>query len=298
MTLPLWKALLLGLIQGATEFLPISSSGHLVLAERLLGVNLPGLSFEVTVHAGTLLAVLAAYRRDLDALLRGSLELLRGLPGLLRSRPAPGRGPRALSPEARLVGLLLVGSVPAGLAGVLGKPVVKAAFDSLRAVGVGWLLTAALLAVAARALRRAAAGAAAHGSTGRRRVDGGDADLTVGQALWIGLFQAVAIMPGVSRSGSTIAAGLLAGLGPDAAARFSFLLSIPAIAGAGILDVLDVLQSGSMPAAAPLAVGFAAAAGSGYVAIHWLLGLLRRGRLGGFAVYCLALGLLVLTAFR
>lgn len=284
MDVPLWKAAALGLLQGATEFLPVSSSGHLVLGQHLLGLDLPGLSFEVVVHVGTLAAVLAAYRHDVAAVLRGVVEVLRR-PGAVLRDPLLRRGAAGLGPDGRLAWLLLLGSIPAALAGLLGKAWIETAFSDLRFLGVGWLVTAGLLLAADRFLRAA-----------RPPVTAGDP--TGPQALAMGVFQALAVLPGISRSGSTIAAGLFAGLSAGAAARFSFLLSIPAIGGAALLDALDILQSGTALPLAPLLVGFLTAAASGYLAIRWLLDLLRRGRLAYFAAYCLLLSLVVLLGQR
>ncbi|REJ36820.1 MAG: undecaprenyl-diphosphate phosphatase, partial [Bacillota bacterium] len=142
--MPLWKAAALGLLQGATEFLPVSSSGHLVLGQHLLGLDLPGLSFEVVVHVGTLAAVLAAYRHDVAAVLRGVVEVLRR-PGAVLRDPLLRRGAVGLGPDGRLAWLLLLGSIPAALAGLLGKAWIETAFSDLRFLGVGWLVTAGLL---------------------------------------------------------------------------------------------------------------------------------------------------------
>lgn len=276
--LPLWKAAALGLIQGATEFLPVSSSGHLALAERLLGLDLPGLSFEIAVHAGTLLAVLVVYRHDLAGLLQAALRVL-----------SLGAGRRSATDreDIRLLGLLLVGSVPAAVVGLAARPVVEAAFGAMRSVGVGWLFTAVALFAAHRLLNNSYR-AAAEDQLQR---------LTVAQALWIGCFQAIAIFPGVSRSGSTIAAAVMTGLGPTAAARFSFLLSVIAIGGAALLDLPDVLRGGFTFDPGAVIVGLVTAAASGLVAIRYLLQLLRKGSLLGFALYCLLLGITVLSAF-
>lgn len=266
MDLPLWKAALLGLVQGATEFLPVSSSGHLVVLQDLLALRLPGVAFEVVVHAGTLLAVLAAYRRDMVLLARGSLRWLR------RRDDADG--------GARLAGLVVLGTLPAVAAALIFRGTVEATFEEPAATAAGWLLTALLLLVAQRALSG--------------RPVGNAAAITARVALWVGLFQAAALFPGVSRSGSTIAAALLAGLEGATAARFSFLLAVPAIAGALALDLPDVWRLGSAAGPAPMVLGFAVAAASGYAAIHLLLGFLRRGRLLGFALYCALLSAAVL----
>lgn len=268
----LLEAAFLGLVQGLTEFLPISSSGHLVLFERLLGVKSPGLTFEITVHAGTMLAVIWVYADDLR---RMAVALGAGLAGA-------GRGGRALvrDPDARLALLVLAATVPTGLIGLSFKPVFESLFDSLTAVAFFWLLTGILLWIAGRA------------GTARGREAG---ELTLADALFVGVMQGVAIAPGLSRSGTTIAAGLLRGLAPGAAARFSFLLSLPAVAGATLLDIKDIAVGGSPVPLPALAAGAAVAAVTGVFAIRFLLRVLAEGRLRAFAYYVWALGLAVLA---
>lgn len=272
MTLP--EAAFLGLVQGLTEFLPISSSGHLVLFEHLLGVKVPGLTFEIAVHAGTLLAVVWVYADDIGRMARA---LGAGLAAALR-----GGGGRALTrdPDSRLALLVLAGTVPTGLIGLLFKPTFESLFNSLTAVGAFWLLTGALLWFT---------GGVA-GGRGR-----GTEVLTPADALFVGLLQGAAIAPGISRSGSTIAAGLLRGLAPEAAARFSFLLSLPAVAGAALLDVKDIALGGSPVPLPTLAVAAAVAAVTGVFAIRFLLRVLAAGRLRVFAYYVWAMGLGVLA---
>ncbi|MCX7750406.1 MAG: undecaprenyl-diphosphate phosphatase [Candidatus Bipolaricaulota bacterium] len=247
---------LLGLVQGLTEFLPVSSSGHLALGGLLLGVESPGLALEAAVHLGTLGAVLLLFRRDL-------LGLAQGL----------ARDPGA----RRYVLLLALGTLPIALVGLLLGDVLEGAFASPRAVGAGFLGTAALLALGRVATRR----------TRREAVNAAD-------ALVVGLAQGLALLPGISRSGATVAAGLVRGLRPEAAARFSFLLSIPAIGGASALALARAAGDPglSLPA---LAVAFLCAFGSGLLAIRLFLALLRRGILGPFALYCALLGLAALT---
>lgn len=274
MDLPMWQALVLGLVQGFTEFLPISSSGHLVLFQHLFGVKLPGITFEVVVHAGTLLAVLIVYKNDVIRLINAVL------PGSNYQR----------SSDRRLLGLVLIGTVPAVIAALGLKSLIDEVFRSLTAVSVGWLFTAGLLYFADLHLRRPALPAERSGN----------ADAVSGfQALTIGILQAIAIFPGVSRSGSTITCGLLLGLSRQAAARFSFLLAIPAIAGGLVLDIGNIAgqiagTSSGTGGAGVLVVGFLAAAVSGYLAIRFLLRLLERGRLIGFSIYCFVLGSLLL----
>jgi undecaprenyl-diphosphatase len=259
------QALVLGVVQGATEFLPISSSGHLVLVPWFLGWDFEPRSafiFDVLVQWGTILAVLLYFRHDLFEI---GLAWLRGL---ITGRPFT-------DPHARLGWLLLLASLPAAVIGLVFKSAVEKAFAQPAAVSGFLLLTAALLMLSERVSSR------------QRRVDA----LDWRDSLFIGLAQALALFPGVSRSGSTIAGGLARGLLRPAAARFSFLLAVPTMIGAGSIALLDLRRS--VDAAAqlgPLIVGFLAAAVIGFASIHFLLGYLRKHPLTIFAVYCLLLG--------
>jgi len=264
------KAVILGIIQGLTEFLPVSSSGHLVLFQELMGFEVPGVTFEVFVHLGTLLAVVVVYFHDLVSLVRQFLVRAKEI-GVGRI----GVAEFWQDDDARLAVLLAVGSVPAAAIGYLLRDRVESLFDSLLYVGFFWVLTSVLL-VLLQVLPE----------TQRSRTDLGP----VG-ALVIGLFQSAAIAPGLSRSGSTIVGGVLVGLKRDEAANFSFLLSAPVIAGAALVDVMGLpgLTASGFPLGA-LVAGACAAALSGYLAITWLLALIRTGRLWGFAVYTFVLG--------
>lgn len=248
-----WQGLLLGVVQGLTEFLPISSSGHLVVAEAAVGLATPGVLVEVAVHVATLLAVVVVYRARLTELLVGVL-----------------RGEWA---AWRYVGLLAVGSVPAAVVGLLFADWFERAFDSLLIVGVDFLVTGLILwstrGVLGRSVRE---------------------EPTPGGSAGIGVAQALAIMPGISRSGATVAAGLWHGVDPVRAAEFSFLLAIPAIAGAAALQIPDLSTGLASVGGGPLAVSFAAALISGVAAIRFLVALLRRGAFHRFAPYCWALG--------
>lgn len=253
-----WEALLLGLIQGATEFLPVSSSGHLIISQALLGIHEGGILIEITLHVATLLAVLIYFRSRLTWIV---LNCGRAVP---ESRAA-----------RRYALWLAIGTVPAVVVGLLGKNVVEQLFDSPRAALVGLLVTGLILI-----------------STHRARSRGRRADGPAG--LGMGIAQALAIVPGISRSGSTIAAGMWLGVEKRDAAEFSFLLSIPAIAGAGILQAFElggVGTSGIGLFSLPMAVGFAAAFLSGFAAIAGLLEVLRRKGLTPFAWYCWVVGL-------
>lgn len=265
-----WAAIL-GVVQGLTEFLPVSSSGHLVILQGLAGVKMPGVTFEVAVHLGTLLAVIIALWPDVKALAGARAGPAR--PGDKRAGPTG-------SPRGLLV-MLAVALVPTGVIGLAGKDFFERLFASPRAAAGALLLTGVVLALTPGLSR------------GRTPLPG----VRARQALAVGTAQGLAIVPGLSRSGMTIAAGLACGLDPDAAARFSFLLSVPAILGAAAADLLDSL-GGAAPAlpAGPLLVGTVTATLTGVVSVRWTLRLVRQGRLRPFAYYCWAVGLLALAA--
>ncbi len=243
-----------GLIQGLTEFLPISSSGHLVLVPALLGTEPPDLATSAMLHLGTLLAVLVYFRRDL-------LEMLR------------------FSEHGKLlIRLLVIGTIPAAVLGLAFQSFFDRISETPRYVAVALMVTGVmLLATRVIALRA------------RRVEDSGNGD-----AAFIGLGQAVALVPGISRSGITISAGLLRGFERAEAARYSFLLGIPAIAGAGLFKGIELAgEPGGIPGA--VYVGLLVAAVSGYAAIALLLRLIRRIGLVPFGVYCLVVGAIALV---
>ncbi|HEY8552501.1 MAG TPA: undecaprenyl-diphosphate phosphatase [Thermaerobacter sp.] len=276
MELSLGKAIVLGVVQGLTEFLPVSSSGHLAVAEDLLGVRLPGLTFEVFVHLGTLAAVLAVYGTDLWAAAAGFLRTGGGI--LARHRGDAGGAWAAMDPATRLGWLVIIGTLPAAVAGVALEDAIAAAFESPTTVAVCWIATGCLLWWAAR---RSPAGRTLERAT---PVD----------ALVVGLFQALALLPGISRSGSTLVGGLLRGLEREEAARLSFLLSVPAIAGAAALQLPQAVAVGTGGGWAALAAGAVTAAVTGYAAIRWLLRWLVAGRLAWFAYYLWSVAILLL----
>ncbi len=261
----LFQAFILGLVQGATEFIPVSSSGHLVLVPWLLGWKLDPeivFAFDVLVQWGTLVAVVAYLWSDLVAILQGVIK------ALIARRPLA-------TWEARLGWLLLLSTLPAVILGLLLTDTVEAAFDSATATAIFLLVTAALLALSERL---------GHRYRPLEALSGLD-------AIWIGLGQALALFPGISRSGATIAAALSRNLDRMAAARFSFLMSVPVILGAGMLSLKDLLDAGTLGGHLPvLGVGFVAAAISGYFCIWGLLAFLRRRSLYAFAVYCFVFG--------
>jgi len=254
-------ALLLGLLQGLTEFLPVSSSGHLVIAQALLQTPRSGVALEVLLHGGTLLAVLAFYGRDW-------LQILRAAAGGVRVIPAEGM--RALA-RGRELWLLMLASLPAGLAGLLLRETVEGAFEA-PTVAAGCLIGTGLLLLGTRwaPLRPGAIGARA--------------------ALSIGLMQALSLLPGISRSGATIAGGLYLRRDRARVVRFSFLLSVPAILGSLVLE-LPALAAGLRDGLwGVYGAGFLAAFLSGLVAIRLLVWMVTLGRFHLFGFYCLAAG--------
>ncbi len=271
-----FQSIILGIVQGLTEFLPVSSSGHLVIAGTLLDVATPGVFVEVALHVGTLLSVMIVYRKRVAALLIGAI------------RREPGAW--------RYLGLLLLASVPAGLVGILLKDSIEAAFGAPWVTGVMLLVTGIILWSTRRTRPELA-----------RVADGGElaATLAVEQtvdytrpadavtwklALGIGLAQAIAILPGISRSGSTITAGLWGRLSGEAAAEFSFLMSIIVIAGAALLQLRDLNDSIQGVGAGPLLFAFITAVITGIIAIQSLVWLLRKQAFHAFAYYVWAVG--------
>jgi len=268
-------ALLLGTLQGLTEFLPISSSGHLALAQHFFGAAGPGsehVAFDVVLHVATLLAVVLVYRHSLVALARRGFAAARSAESYRRPLSTIQS-----SEELRLLLALALGSLPTAVIGLLFQERLESLFDRPAVVASMLLVTGALLSLP-RLL-----GAQPHEENVVRPW----------QALLIGIVQGLAITPGISRSGSTISVALLLGIAPALAARFSFLLSIPAILGALLLKLgdLDFATTSGLE----LALGFASAFIVGCASLAVLLAMLRRGRFSLFAIYCFVLGAGVLA---
>jgi undecaprenyl-diphosphatase len=252
------EAFILGIIQGLTEFLPVSSSGHLVIFQHLFGIH-EGITFGVVVHLGTLVAVFIAFWDDIVFILR--------------------------KPFSRISYLILIGIIPAGLAGYLLAPLVEQAFESLLVVGLGLIFTGVVLKYSEWMSER---------YLGLKQSE----ETSFKDALFIGCLQALAIIPGISRSGSTIAAGLMAGLDREFAARFSFLLSIPVILGAGVFELKDAIASTDFALElSNYIIGFITSAVFGYLAIKLVVGLVKKGKLSIFSYYCWAVALLTLGAY-
>jgi len=253
-----WVALVLGIVQGLTEFIPVSSSGHLVIFQHLFGVQGSPLTFDVMVHIGTLTAVFVAFWDDILTILR--------------------------NPLGKLTRLIVVGCIPAGLMGFFLQPYFEKAFESLLVVGIGLLITGAVLKISEKVADK---------SLNMKEIR----ETSYGDVLFIGLLQGIAIVPGISRSGSTIAGGLLAGLDRTFAARYSFLVAIPVILGAGLVQLKDLPGNIAAENWLPYLVGFMAAAVFGYLAIKVVMKLVRNGRLSIFSYYCWAVGAITLAYY-
>jgi undecaprenyl-diphosphatase len=256
------QAVVLGLTQGITEFLPISSTAHLRIVPALFGWQDAGAAYTAVLQLGTLVAVIGFFLRDLLSMARAALD------------PARRKGP-----EARTLLYMIVGTFPIGVAGLLFKHAIEGPLRSLWVIGTTLILVGVLMALVEKL--------ASH--------ERGMTDLTLRDALLVGMGQSLALIPGVSRSGITLVCAMALGLRRDAAARFSFLLSVPAVAAAGVFELPDVMRTPNL-AGAPLVVGLLVAAVSGYLSIAWLLRFLRTRTTKGFVVYRVAIGAALLLA--
>lgn len=256
------EALILGLVQGLTEYLPVSSSGHLAIGSALFGIESEeNLAFTILVHVATVLSTLVVLGKEIGWILKGLFKF-------------------EMNPETRYTLNILVSMTPIGIVGVFFKDSVEAIFGSgLAIVGAMLLLTALLLAFSYYAKPRQ------------------KEELSLKDAFIIGLAQACAVMPGLSRSGTTIATGLLLGNKKENLAQFSFLMVIPPILGEALLDVLKMMKGeafGGGVATSSLAIGFLAAFLSGCVACKWMITLVKKGKLIYFAIYCAVVGAITL----
>lgn len=264
-------AVLLGIIQGLTEFLPISSSGHLVVFQNLLGFQEPALLFDAALHAGTLVAVCLYFRSDLARMIGETWGFIRRWPG----RKAGFQHVRE-TPHVGLAFAVIVGTLPTAVIGIFFRSPIEKLFGSVSFAGIMLLCTGGIL-LFSRWIPRNKTGAKAPGLL---------------SALLVGAAQGIAILPGISRSGATIVCGMACGLPRELAARFSFLLSIPAITGA--LTLQWSCEGLDKVGLLPLFLGFVASAVTGILALKLLMAMVRRGRLFYFAPYCFLVGLLIL----
>ena len=254
----LWKAALLGIIQGLTEFLPISSSGHLVIGQHLLDLQEPEMLFDVGVHFATLIAVLIYFRREIFTILSG---FFKG-----DDKPARNMGI-----------IIIIGTIPAVLVGLLFSDLIETAFSSPKMASVMLIVTGLVLISTARL----------------KKMKRNFWEIKWHHALIVGVAQAIAILPGISRSGATISASLHLGISSEDAARFSFILSLPAIFGAALFEARKIaaVPVSEFPA---LIVGMLAAGIVGYLAIAVMLKIVSRGKLYYFAPYCILLASIIL----
>ena len=264
------QGIIIGIVQGLTEFLPVSSSAHLVFIQNILGVE-SSLAFDTFLHLGTLIAVLWFFRYDIYKMLK---SWWLSLGDILQGRFTEGFRE---DPYKRLAWYVIIATIPVGIVGVLFEDSVDALFAGALYVPAFFLfVTGTILYLSQRM------------TSGNINYD----NITKKEALFMGLGQACAIMPGLSRSGTTIAAGLTIGLDKEFAAKFSFILSIPAIFGAFVLQLKDI--GSAMDANfLPVFLGFIAAIISGYLAIKWMLDLIQNKSLDIFSYYCWAVGIIV-----
>lgn len=266
--LTLNDSLLLGVLQGFTEFLPISSSGHLVVAQALLGIKKTGISFEILVHFGTLMSIFVMFRQDIGAMTVAFLKVIRNPKNIAADYHSD-------SQFNRLV-VILIATFPAGVIGILFKKNFEMMFSAPEFVGYAFIITGIMLFSTKFALNRSA-------------------KIGVGNGLIIGFAQAFAIIPGISRAGSTIGAGMFRGITGEEAARFSFLLAIPVIAGATLLQVIDILEFGLKDMSLTVAgAGIISSFLTGIFAIRLLMGIMKRGKLHYFSWYCITLGVVTI----
>jgi undecaprenyl-diphosphatase len=260
----MYEGIVLGVLQGLTEFLPVSSSGHLVLGQIFFGITESQLIFDISLHVGTLLAILVVYFSDIRSLLASVFGFL--------SKALSGKPFRHLfkaDPHLRIAGLILVGSFPTAVIGLFIKQYEAVLFSSASLVGFMLILTGIILWVSRNYYTAEPIG------------DG----FSIKKAVFIGTVQGLAVLPGISRSGSTIAAGMMAGLDRDTAARFSFLLSVPAVMGAEVLGLKDIMEQGLSIDLVTI-YGTIAAFITGLIALKLLLHLVHAGRFHLFAPYC------------
>lgn len=255
------QAIVLGVVQGLTEFLPVSSSGHLQLANELLGTELnpeSNLTFSLTLHAATVLSTIVVLWVEISRLIKGLFS-------------------RTFTEEQAYILKIVISMIPVGVVGFLLKDYIEAAFSSIVVVGIMLLVTSALLAFAYYAKPR------------QKEV------ISYRDSFIIGLAQALAVLPGLSRSGSTIATGLLLGNSKQSVAQFSFLMVLPPILGNALLDVVKGDFGGGVETL-PLIAGFVAAFVTGCIACKWMIGIVKRGKLIWFAAYCAVAGVVALIA--
>ena len=252
----LFEAIILGTIQGLTEFLPISSSGHLVLGQMILDVKIQGNEFEVVTHLGTLVSVLCIFWKEILSLILNITD----------------------KNTREYIFYIILGTIPAAIIGFGAKSYISELFDSVQLVSVALMVTGLILFFSQKVKKNSLA-------------------IDANKALLIGITQAIAIIPGISRSGITICTALALGMSGKNAAKFSFLLSIPVISGAGLLLALDSQSNITLIPLTSLIMAFLSSFVVGYICLKWLLNLLESGKFYFFGYYCFLIGLIVLLFF-
>jgi len=271
----LMQAMILGVIQGLTEFFPVSSSGHLVIFQQMMGLKEPVLMFDISVHVGTLAAIVLYYFNDIIRIFKSLIRL-----ASCRLRGQDGNFSSAEISDAHMAWLIVVGSLPTAVIGFGFHMISDVLFSSLTLVGISLMITGGIL-------------------LGTRWVNQGKdsvSDFSIKKVLLIGIIQGLAIMPGISRSGSTISAGLFLGVNRETAIRYSFLLSIPAILGALVLQIFIDPSGGGNVSSGIIATGLVTSLIVGYAALSLLVKIVQKGHLYFFTPYCFVLGVIVLIA--
>jgi undecaprenyl-diphosphatase len=261
------KVILLAITQGLTEFLPISSSGHLVLASEIFGIKYPGITMEVFLHFGTFLSVLVVFRKEIQKILFAFFKNFWKLTNYRKNMK---------NDEYFALSIyMLIAMIPAGIVGVFFKDFFESLFQNINAVGIALIITGTVLFLTQWAENK-------------------NKKFNLWKSIVIGLVQAVAIIPGISRSGSTISTGLFLGIDKEKVARFSFILALPLVFGATILETKNIIGVSAIDWR-PILLGTIIAFITGYYAIKWILYSLLKGKFYIFSYYCVLLGFIVLT---
>lgn len=270
------EAIIVGIVQGLTEFIPISSSAHIILAQEILGVKQPGITFEVVVHVGTLFSVFWVFWDDIFKLIKAFFSIPKALINKNSFESLKSKD------ERNFIYMLIIATIPTGVFGLVFKDFFSSVYSYTKVIGLTLLVTGGILYLSQKM------------ASGYKK----DGEISLWDGLIIGFFQSLAIFPGISRSGSTIAGALFRKLDRETAVRFSFILSIPAILGATVLEVNEAIAQGfDSSLALPYLAGLVFSAISGVIAIKWLVALLNKGKMHYFSYYCWVVGVLVLIFF-
>lgn len=277
-----FEAIFMGIVQGLTEFLPVSSSGHLAISRHILGLQLDNILFEVLLHIGTLIAIVAVYYKDVIDLIVGGIGIIRRFFQyiIIKVSGRNKKAPKIIDDHhKKFAMLIIVATIPTAIIGLILEKKIIAAFDLLIVPGICLIITGFLL----YSTNKLQSGIKKEGKTSY--ID----------AILIGVFQGFAGLPGISRSGSTIVAGLLRGLNKEFAVKFSFLMSLPAVLGAMVLQLKDIpLKTIPTVITAPYMIGMAVSAFVGYICIKFLIRIIKQNKLHYFAYYCFAVGTLII----